>query len=291
MNPQWRVGTKLGRTLYRDEQCVGMVDTPELAAGIVAAMNKALPAASGMMKDEELLSLLESWKAHDTEYGEGPLTAIVAIIEQLMIERNNAHADCREMRLALDVASPYGSQLLNDAASVEASVAEYNELAHKYAIANDRCAELESEVKRLSASKDEFDRLSKHLDKLRADCQRGENQCIAAQDAEISLLRNALKYYAADATYDGHAAGYEWAADIENDRGAKAKAALKAAEKAGQMALLASTTQSILDKAGMTLAEAGPKPREKISWRRCSACGDMTRDTTAGCDHCDLEDK
>lgn len=24
---------------------------------------------------------------------------------------------------------------------------------------------------------------------------------------------------------------------------------------------------------------------------KCSACGKMTRDTTAGCDHCDFEDK
>lgn len=37
----WRVGRKLGRTLYRDEVCVGMVDTPGLAAEIVAAMNAA----------------------------------------------------------------------------------------------------------------------------------------------------------------------------------------------------------------------------------------------------------
>ncbi len=36
---RWRVGRKLGRTLYRDGTCVGMVDTPELAAAIVAAMN------------------------------------------------------------------------------------------------------------------------------------------------------------------------------------------------------------------------------------------------------------
>jgi hypothetical protein len=35
----WRVGRKLGRTLYKDDQCVGMVDTPELAAEIVRAMN------------------------------------------------------------------------------------------------------------------------------------------------------------------------------------------------------------------------------------------------------------
>lgn len=37
----WRVGRKLGRTLYRDDACVGMVDTPELAAQIAAAMNEA----------------------------------------------------------------------------------------------------------------------------------------------------------------------------------------------------------------------------------------------------------
>lgn len=36
----WRVGTKLGRTLYRDEALVGMVDTPEIAAEIVDALNR-----------------------------------------------------------------------------------------------------------------------------------------------------------------------------------------------------------------------------------------------------------
>jgi len=35
----WRVGRKLGRTLYKDEVCVGMVDTKELAEAIVNAMN------------------------------------------------------------------------------------------------------------------------------------------------------------------------------------------------------------------------------------------------------------
>jgi hypothetical protein len=39
MNLRWRVGTKLGRTLYLDNKVVGMVDTVELAAEIVAAMN------------------------------------------------------------------------------------------------------------------------------------------------------------------------------------------------------------------------------------------------------------
>jgi hypothetical protein len=34
----WRTGKKLGRTLYRDEVCVGIVDTPEIANEIVGAL-------------------------------------------------------------------------------------------------------------------------------------------------------------------------------------------------------------------------------------------------------------
>jgi hypothetical protein len=41
--PRWRVGRKLGRTLYLDGQCVGMVDTPTLATSIVVAMNAESP--------------------------------------------------------------------------------------------------------------------------------------------------------------------------------------------------------------------------------------------------------
>jgi len=39
--PRWRVGRKLGRTLYRDEICVGMVDTEVIAQAIVERMNAA----------------------------------------------------------------------------------------------------------------------------------------------------------------------------------------------------------------------------------------------------------
>ena len=39
MSNLWRVGNRLGRTLYLDDECVGMVDTPEIAARIVATMN------------------------------------------------------------------------------------------------------------------------------------------------------------------------------------------------------------------------------------------------------------
>lgn len=41
---EWRVGRKLGRTLYRDEQFVGLVDTAEIASEIVEAMNGRLRA-------------------------------------------------------------------------------------------------------------------------------------------------------------------------------------------------------------------------------------------------------
>lgn len=46
--PEMRTGRTLGRTLYlvtgedwRDHQCIGIVDTPELAEAIVAAVNAA----------------------------------------------------------------------------------------------------------------------------------------------------------------------------------------------------------------------------------------------------------
>ncbi len=41
MSETWRVGRKLGRTLYINDVVVGMVDTPEQAARIVEAMNRA----------------------------------------------------------------------------------------------------------------------------------------------------------------------------------------------------------------------------------------------------------
>ncbi len=37
--PVWRVGRKVGRTVYVDDVLVGIMDTPELAAEVVAAMN------------------------------------------------------------------------------------------------------------------------------------------------------------------------------------------------------------------------------------------------------------
>lgn len=37
--PTWRIGRKVGRTLYRNDELVGVMDTPELAAQVVAALD------------------------------------------------------------------------------------------------------------------------------------------------------------------------------------------------------------------------------------------------------------
>jgi hypothetical protein len=40
LNSRWRVGRKVGRTLYLDDQLVGLMDTPALAGAIASAMNE-----------------------------------------------------------------------------------------------------------------------------------------------------------------------------------------------------------------------------------------------------------
>ena len=39
----YRVGRSLGRTIYRGDDLIGMMDTPELAAMVVAALNRSAP--------------------------------------------------------------------------------------------------------------------------------------------------------------------------------------------------------------------------------------------------------
>jgi len=60
----WRVGRKVGRTLYRGDTLIGVMDTPDLAAAVVAAVN-AKPDPTG-----EAIALLRdfyNWSA------EGPI--------------------------------------------------------------------------------------------------------------------------------------------------------------------------------------------------------------------------
>jgi hypothetical protein len=52
---EWRVGGKLKRTLYRDDQLVGLVDTGEIAAEIVEALN----AQNGTLPGDRPLTLTE----------------------------------------------------------------------------------------------------------------------------------------------------------------------------------------------------------------------------------------
>ena len=54
----WRVGTKLGRTLYRGDQLVGLVDSAEIAAEIVRAMNAMTPAEIRRAAIEECMTEL-----------------------------------------------------------------------------------------------------------------------------------------------------------------------------------------------------------------------------------------
>jgi hypothetical protein len=40
---RWRVGRSVGRTVYQGDELIGVMDTPELAALVVAAVNAELP--------------------------------------------------------------------------------------------------------------------------------------------------------------------------------------------------------------------------------------------------------
>lgn len=55
MSDRWRVGRTLGRTLYLDGRVCGMVDTPEMAAAIVAAMNATPPVPGKASKEQRAL--------------------------------------------------------------------------------------------------------------------------------------------------------------------------------------------------------------------------------------------
>lgn len=70
----WRTGRTLGRTLYVDEHVVGMVDTPELAARIVTALNSAALveecASSGSLHSRLARAIAAHW-LHGEARGSG----------------------------------------------------------------------------------------------------------------------------------------------------------------------------------------------------------------------------
>lgn len=62
----WRVGTKLGRTLYENDRVVGMVDTPEIAARIVNTMNAATPFTTAALPSAVPNRVTELVSAHSS---------------------------------------------------------------------------------------------------------------------------------------------------------------------------------------------------------------------------------
>jgi hypothetical protein len=62
-NRSWRVGRRLGRTLYLDDECVGMVDTPEIAARIVETMNDYVLRAELEAQTRATIAVREQWAA------------------------------------------------------------------------------------------------------------------------------------------------------------------------------------------------------------------------------------
>lgn len=56
MSGHWRVGRSLGRTLYADDQLVGLMDSPELARQIVAVMNTVEEDLGDLDDYDELLA-------------------------------------------------------------------------------------------------------------------------------------------------------------------------------------------------------------------------------------------
>lgn len=66
----WRVGRKLGRTIYKDDAIVGLVDTPELAAEIVARMNEPSPVRAERTQTEDCPAV-GSGGQHSQEWYDG----------------------------------------------------------------------------------------------------------------------------------------------------------------------------------------------------------------------------
>lgn len=56
----WRVGKTLGRTLYLDEQCVGMLDDPRLARAVVEGL--ALLEGDDLGDDDLWRARLTVWR-------------------------------------------------------------------------------------------------------------------------------------------------------------------------------------------------------------------------------------
>lgn len=130
---RWRVGTKLGRTLYLDDQCVGMLDTPELAAKVVVAMESEARCAerlAAVEKQRDDLALVAMGRASAQSF--------YAEVEG----RKAAEARCAELAKRCEA--------LDDTCAAA---------QHARDAAQTRCAELESELAELRERVAKADRL------------------------------------------------------------------------------------------------------------------------------------
>lgn len=82
---KWRTGKKLGRTIYRDDEVVGMVDTPAIAAQLVDAANgraRKVEQTATHRAVQSLLFAMSIYRGHSITH-RGPAGCLMTAIELL----------------------------------------------------------------------------------------------------------------------------------------------------------------------------------------------------------------
>lgn len=102
----WRVGRTLGRTLYRDEQCVGMVDTPELAAEIVKALDEWAKLNEAVVAAAETAIIAVSQRdlavAEGHRIGAYWATRLMELVDPLKHENRELKAKVAELEVTIE---------------------------------------------------------------------------------------------------------------------------------------------------------------------------------------------
>lgn len=89
-NPRWRVGLKLGRTIYRDDELVGMMDDADMAKTMVKVLNA------------EYGKSLETYQQSERDEPTSNPWADLETALDLLIERNNGGSD-KDVTTALNL--------------------------------------------------------------------------------------------------------------------------------------------------------------------------------------------
>jgi hypothetical protein len=124
--PRWRVGRKLGRTLYRDGECVGMVDDETTAGVIVHALNEYGRAVDGLdaalRRAEAAEKLLGQWKAGNAN----TVTLMQAANDRMRLELATLENDKIDLRRRAETAEDQLRDAREVATRAEDKAAEYN---------------------------------------------------------------------------------------------------------------------------------------------------------------------